>query len=219
MPILSKLRTIATICLLASPIATPAATLVKRDFLTPGDGFITFDPATNLEWLAPSQTSNHAFDDAFVQAIRTNYGFRYATALEVEAMFDTNFGTLPGLPGTAAGIPAADEFFFFFGYLAGGSCGISGDPFSDCRKLIGMTSTPGSSSANRLQFYVIRSQYRATLIRNLDWPAVEFSETGSFLVRQAAEIPEPASAALLGVGAALVGLSAMKKRDHRVEIS
>ncbi len=56
--------------LLALAAAAPAsAELIERDWLAPGDGLLTFNPATGREWLDVSETSLDQFGDTIDEAV------------------------------------------------------------------------------------------------------------------------------------------------------
>lgn len=56
------LITVVFACVLAVPKVAVAA-LVERDLYAPGDGLITYDTETNLEWLDLSQTAGMSYND------------------------------------------------------------------------------------------------------------------------------------------------------------
>jgi len=47
------------------------ADLLPSDFLSSGDKLLVTDTAAGLEWLSPTYTKDHAYDDAFVQSVIT----------------------------------------------------------------------------------------------------------------------------------------------------
>lgn len=72
------------------------AMLVTRDWHTVGDGLITYDSVSNLEFLAFSQTyDNH--QQIRSELASTYDGFRFANAAELEGLFRTY---LPGFTST-----------------------------------------------------------------------------------------------------------------------
>jgi hypothetical protein len=72
--------TMAAAALLA---ATADATLIVRDYATPGDGLITYDSRTGLEWLDLSVS----FDRAPASALATYSSFHMASLDEAESLF------------------------------------------------------------------------------------------------------------------------------------
>ncbi|MBI4908534.1 MAG: hypothetical protein HY820_33250 [Acidobacteria bacterium] len=199
--------TLATITVLLSGAFSPAgATLISSDFLTPGDGLLIFDTATNLQWLTPVYTKNHLFNDAFVQNINTTYGFRYATATETVSMVNSNFGNPTTVsPGDAAGFIAATNFMALFGVAQNMTCGTL-----PCPRTQGLTSDIGAPG-NHLGFGLITLGSTGWFITNNAWPdTIADSQMGSFLVRDAASTPESATTALTGAG--LLSLLAFRMR-------
>ncbi|MCK5001822.1 MAG: hypothetical protein KAS57_02300 [Gammaproteobacteria bacterium] len=70
-----------TFLLAASIVQTCHAALVERDWLAPGDGAITWDTATGLEWLDLTETAGLSFNQVAAQlgAGDTYEQFSYAT--------------------------------------------------------------------------------------------------------------------------------------------
>ena len=56
---------------LASAELGHAGVLVSRDYLNFGDGLITFDPDTNLEWLDVPLTTNPSIEDIDARLLPT----------------------------------------------------------------------------------------------------------------------------------------------------
>ncbi len=80
-------RIVVTIAFLGGS-APASATLLQADLLTPGDGLITHDPNTGLQWLDVTATLDLSWDD-----VRSDVGgwfgrgFRHATFAEVCNLF------------------------------------------------------------------------------------------------------------------------------------
>jgi hypothetical protein len=69
---------------------TPAsASLVQIDFLTAGDGLLTLDTATGLEWLDFSLTLGRSFNQTLASPYVLVYGFRFATETELRSLYAT----------------------------------------------------------------------------------------------------------------------------------
>lgn len=67
--------------------------LVQRDFLAAGDGLLTFDTDTGLEWLDLTQTVGWSYNQTLVSSLVVSNGFRFATEVDLRTLYE------------AAGIP------------------------------------------------------------------------------------------------------------------
>jgi acetyltransferase-like isoleucine patch superfamily enzyme len=155
--------------------------LESRDWNSIGDGLITRDTDTGLDWLDVSYTDNRSYNDVF-SAINTPgnelYGWRYATLEEVEALWIN------------AGIDTSENDWTSINY----------QPATDLINLLGTTNIPVSelectgivatiipnSSANytpRLLTDDSILQGRAALIGFGAFPDQPTSWIGSYLVR------------------------------------
>ena len=104
----SMARTIALVVLITvSGVSSAAAALLASDFLTAGDGFITRDDVTGLEWLDLNMTTSLSPNEVLGGALGllTTHGFRYAVRNEIDTLYlsqgltiDTGFvvGNEPG---------------------------------------------------------------------------------------------------------------------------
>ena len=81
---------IAVLLLVAAPAS---ADLGEADLLAPGDGLLTVDSASGLEWLDLTETTGQTYDAVLAGfgGFTTTLGFRFATASEVSALY-TNAG-------------------------------------------------------------------------------------------------------------------------------
>lgn len=77
------------------------AALIEMDYLTPGDGLITRDTQSGLEWLDITQTFGLTFDEILQGTGNSWYadGWRFATTDEVSAMIYNYAGVLVGCEG------------------------------------------------------------------------------------------------------------------------
>src|SRR5437899_724597 len=85
----SLVRSVATLggiaMLTLSSIASAA--LVKVDFLTTGDGLLTLDTATNLEWLNLTVTLGQSFNQIMASPYVENDGFQFATETQLRSLY------------------------------------------------------------------------------------------------------------------------------------
>ena len=80
--------------------ALAASLVTSRDWQSPGDGLLTYDAATNTEWLDLYLTSTSSFElvQTYISPGGIYEGFRVASVEEVWELM-TNFGLLLGAPG------------------------------------------------------------------------------------------------------------------------
>ena len=96
-------KNIIAICVLALGAANAGATAItdlsERDWLTSGDGLLTFDASTGLEWLDLSVTLGNSINDTEAESF---FGeFRWATTTQVEDLtFVTGLTSNPLNPVT-----------------------------------------------------------------------------------------------------------------------
>jgi hypothetical protein len=76
--------------MLASFMSTAQAILMKEDLSAPGDGLLTYDSSTGLEWLNVTLTLNYSYNDVMAGSggYTTILGFRYATANDLIQLFN-----------------------------------------------------------------------------------------------------------------------------------
>src|SRR5262245_26296881 len=165
----------------AGSLAT--ATLVKGDFLNPGDGLLVTDTATQVKWLTPVYTSGHSYNDATVQSLISTYGFRYATGAETLSMINSNFNNpVVGPPGDAAGFASAMDFFNVFGIAEQVICAALPPPMT-CPRTQGLTSDPGPSPGTHNAFGMIQANSDGYLIADNPWSdSSSDTQLGSWLV-------------------------------------
>lgn len=87
------------------------ASLVEMDFLTPGDGLITRDTQSGLEWLDITQTFGFTFDEILQGTGNSWYaqGWRFATTGEVSAMVYSYTGLLVGCESCPSYSPVSES--------------------------------------------------------------------------------------------------------------
>jgi hypothetical protein len=104
------------------------------------------DTYTGLQWLSPTATRNHAYNDSYVQGLTGLYGLRYATAQEANYLVESNFGWMTRTQQVQlnpASRQGAQNFFSTFGSTFTHSCSSSGGPI--CNWSLGWTSTGQNS--------------------------------------------------------------------------
>ena len=110
--------TAGVVVAIAMSCEAQATPLVQADLFVAGDGKITRDPITGLEWLDLTETFALSINDVLDGAGPTGgwisgLGFRYATIAEVETLF-VNHGFPDINSPTAANVPFFESFLFLF---------------------------------------------------------------------------------------------------------
>lgn len=185
-------------------LAPPAgAALIEVDLFTAGDGLLTRDTATGLEWLDLTATTGRSYQQVLADVGGwRSLGFRHATGTEVCAFFAAHaFAPGPSCPNGSSMLP--------------------GNQVSTLHTLLGVTNPSiyspsthgmyddagGGPEAGRAALTYLGTTFMsasAVLDDNLA-PDLAFTTVGHFLV-----IPEPSSAVLLA--AAVFALGALRKR-------
>ena len=85
--------------------ANPAsAALIEQDLFAAGDGLITFDDQTGLEWLDLTETTNLSYNDVETDGGGwLSLGFRHATGAEVCDLMAAYAAFDPGCSGSPLG--------------------------------------------------------------------------------------------------------------------
>jgi len=190
-----------TAVLLTAALTTAASAgpvLTEADWLAAGDGLLTNDAISGLQWLDWSHTINRSYDDVSSQlgAGGEFEGFRYATYDEVVTLylhagavfieFDSNINHVENIPGATL--------------LAG---------------LLGETFTGGGEA---IYDFPVGGPSRAVTAFNGDpyghfimqWFTTEESFFFDFVGHALVRVPAPGTAALLGFG----GLIATRRRRN-----
>lgn len=181
------------------------AVLMERDLLAAGDGLITFDDQTNLEWLDVSATRGLLISE--VQGGAGGWisrGFSYATQQQVENIF--TFLGIPLFSNNSPNRPEIDTLISFLGNTYEGHISRRG--------VRGWTGTISQNSNFPIQAYAVN----ATSINDsstftawdISQPTNRAGVIGHFLIRPRTMIPEPATLAIFGLG--LAGLGFMRRR-------
>lgn len=172
------------------------AALVKSDFLTTGDGLLVTDDISNLEWLSPTHTANNAYDSAFVQSIKSNYGFEYASASQVLQMIASNFGTISTVfPGDISSGNAAKNYLDIFGINQDIDCVRNRQRF-DCPRTSAFTGTEGIAPGTQVVLGLLQYGDTGFMINYNGVVTQTQQQVGSWLVRSGpveASVSAPAS--------------------------
>jgi hypothetical protein len=191
--------------------------LVSQDFLTPGDGLLTFDSTTGLEWLDLSATSAHSYLEVKggYGEFLTTHGFHYADSNDLLLLYVHAGVDFLGMPGNYSANAAA--------YYARNAAGV--------KNLLNLMSVTfaDQDSQNAAGMYVLYdsagnfSGLKAgsvhlnegaleswVTITDTPYPLGQTTKNsffGSYLVRDALPVPLPSAFVFLGSGlAALLGL-------------
>lgn len=199
---LSKIEKIFVAAILGIFASSASAALMSADFLSSGDGLLTVDSGTGLEWLDMTQTLNQSYNSVIAgyNGYTTTYGFRYATAAEVTTFF-TNAG-IPVIDQTtalnyqAANVAPANALIALIG---------TGDPiFMDA--IIADLATASNHRVAVIQGIPNLASATSTMVCTQcgTWSADAIEpRIGSFLVRaSSSQVPAPATLALIGLGLA-----------------
>ncbi len=72
------------VVLLPAILCARASHLEQRDLISPGDGLITYDPSTHLEWLDVLRTAGMSYNQVQASGFYTTYGFTHATSEQMD---------------------------------------------------------------------------------------------------------------------------------------
>ena len=187
------------------------AVLIEQDLSVTGDGLITFDDSTQLQWLDLSVTSNWSYNDVTAELSVGGLfeGWRYATVSEFRHLASEAGIYAPTFPADYYGI--ADDVIALLTLLdaprfsptaSRQSYGTLGDtredfsgspdpyPFHD-DLLAGFLGLSFDSAGTPIGFYDDLSYHIDPTTPSVD---------GNYLVRLNVTVPEPSTVILLGIG-------------------
>ena len=205
--------------------STCYAILSSSDLNTGGDGLLTFDDRTNLEWLDAPLSVNRSYNDLVGLdgsdefAIGGDFaGFRLAFTGEVRSLFVDTLG-IP-LTDFAQWVPGSYDKVIALHLLMGTT---SGGDFAEIRSI---TADARNAASHWQSFARICQNGFASVCANVNTANVNtngtaipdaFSNatTGAWLVRQrATSVPEPGILVLLCIGLTVIGF--MRKELHNI---
>jgi len=186
--------------------------LSERDWLSVGDGLITYDRSTGLEWLDLSLTNGNSILDTEADSLYRD--FRWATSAEIEMVFDyvldgTGYRTSADLNV----VNSANTFQSLFGinHNSHYTLGISRGSF-----------LPASTKNYGLGYVYVNNNNVIINdpLNHCCWLESSSNPTvGSWLVRsapanreQANKVPEPSTIAVLALG--MIGLASRKLKKQ-----
>lgn len=214
----------AGLCLGVATVAVSAApahaALISADDTVFGVGSITRDTDTGLEWLDLTESVGFSFDDASVLfgAGDLFAGWSHANTGEVTQLF-TNGGFTPDHSSS----PATPEMLALINLLGvtlvqngiSGAATFTRGRFDDggALNIVGSADLVHSQGVFDSPFGPLPDDTELARVFSSFSSASDPSDnTGNFLVRSTAPIPEPASLTLLGIG--LLGLGALRRRQR-----
>ena len=191
-----------------------SASLIEVDFRTPGDGLLTLDTSTGLEWLDVIASENLSYNDV-INGVGNDWlngqGFRYANTDEVDLFF-RHAGWDGNDQMVASSVAAANVILDLWSRSDALLNSADGTLFTRAlTKTIHATDAVWTSgvtypSEGTAQ---IRALFNGTTVRN------KHSGLGSALIRDTINIPPvplPAALPLFGTGLAVMGFIGWRRK-------
>ena len=195
---------------------TASAVLVERDLFSAGDNLLTFDTATNLEWLDVDQTLGLSFNQVTVNVGGwLDLGFVYASIDQVSTLYSNAGVTDQTNTPVSSNFAGASELLVKLGCT--GFCSQANSPFQQGLTFDGGSVIFGQRGVPFVQTFLNASMARAFCVSAGNDCGVTGdgarSSIGSYLIREASALPEPATIALFGLGLVGLGLAAGRRRQ------
>ena len=211
-------------CLNLLPSSGTQAALISADLLAPGDGLITRDTATNLDWLDLTPTIGLSFNQVAGGAGGwTSLGFRYATTTEVMGLYTDAGIVIFGGTTSPLNVPGVSLLLGLMGITStvgptpsetaiGLAESVPPDPtFAGTGFITLFPALPPSTPVDIASAAVTSAPFPG-----LPSKSEGSNQRGSYLVRTAVigTVPEPAISSLILLGIAVAGLVSRRRNLH-----